>query len=58
MMLAHFTDTECSQVYNIAGWTLNALVKLSTRKKDDLETALPYFTNFGFILEIEASSNE
>ena len=43
---ALFTDAECSQFYYIAVWTLNAFVKLSARKKDDLATALLYFTIF------------
>ena len=55
---ALFTDAEYSQLYYIAGWTLNALVKVSARKKDDLATALLYFTNFCTSSEIEASSNE
>ena len=53
-----FTDAECSQFYYIAVWTLNAFVKLSARKKDDIATALLYFTNVCTSSEIEASSNE
>ena len=34
------------------------MVKISARKKDDLVTALLYFTNFCTSSEIEASSNE
>ena len=55
---ALFTDADCSHLYYIAGWTLNALVKVSARKKDDLATALLYFTNVCTSSEIEASSNE
>ena len=55
---ALFTNAECSQLYYIADWTLNTLVKLSARKKDDLATALLYFTNFCISSDIEASSNE
>ena len=53
---ALFTDAGCSQLYYIAGWTLNALVNVSARKKNDLATALLYFTNFCTSSEIEASS--